>query len=284
MVEAVRRELDRYSRTRRFSKSLRQPLSTLAFCPQLTIKRIDELEHLILLWRGVAFHPRPGRKIATRYLTLAFRHLSGAIHALLAVDKSKVDPVELLDLKDISPEIVAEIPDAAKRIAEEGVAFLETQSQSCKRISDIRFLWLETLRHLEAFIDDDRVREPRGQLVRELNYCLASPRLHRPDALKMLETLAKLEPDSEPNPLLIRLPQWIVDHPLSRNILDRALCLQVRPGLENEDDAECILDSWSFSIRGRESECDGGSEGRCPFDLGSGTTGRKRISSLGPKE
>lgn len=260
MAEAVLRELDRYSRTRRLSSSLRRPLLNLAFCPRLTIERIDELELLILLWREVAVHPRPGRKIATRYLTFAFNNLSRGIHTLLAVDKSKVDPMELLDLKDISPEIVAALPDAARRIAEEGLAFLETQSQSSKRISGLRFLWLETLRHLEAFADDDRVREARGRVLRELKSFLASPRLQRPGALRLLETLSELEPDSEPDSSMIRLLQWIVDHPLSRDILERALCLQVRYGLENEGDAEYILDSWSFPLGGRGSECDRGSE------------------------
>lgn len=234
---------------------------SLAFCSQFTIEQIDELDHLILLWRDVTFHPRPGRMITTRYLTFAFNNLSKGIHTLLAVDKSKVDPQELLELNDISPEIVAALPDAATRIAEEGLAFLETQSQSSKRISELRLLWLETLRHLEAFADDDRVREERGRILRELKSFLASPRLQRPGALKLLEMIAELEPDSDPDSSMIRLLQWIVDHPLNRDILKRALCLQVQYGLENNYSAECILDSWSFSPRGRGSECDRGSEG-----------------------
>jgi len=225
------------------------------------IERIDELEHLIHLWRDVAFHRGPGHKIATRYLTFAFSNLSREIHSLLAVDKSGIDPRELLALKDISPEIVALLPNAASRIAEEGLAFLETQPQSSKRISELRFLWLKTLRHLEAFAADDRVREARARILRELKSFLESPRLQRPSALKLLETLSELEPDSAPDSSTIGLLQWIVDHPLSRDMLERALCLQVRYGLENEYEAECILDSWSFSFGERGSECDRGGGG-----------------------
>lgn len=256
MVESVRRELDCYSWKRRCSRSLRRPLSNLAFCSCWVIERIDELEHLILLWREVAFHRGPGHQVATRYLTFAFSNLSRGIHTLLAIDKSRIDPKELQALENLSPEIVAALPSAAKRIAEEGLAFLETQSQSPKRISELRFLWLETLRHLEAFVDDDRVREARGRVLRELKHRRESPRLTRTGALKLLETLSELEPDSNPDSSTIRLLQWIVDHPLSRDMLERALCLQVQYGLENIDDAECILDSWFFSLRGRESECD----------------------------
>ncbi len=188
MVESVRPELGGYSRTRRCSRSLRRPLSNLAFCSCWTIERIDELEHLIHLWRDVAFQRAPGHKVATRYLTFAFSNLSREIHSLLAFDKSGIDPRELLALKDISPEIVAVPPNAARRIAKEGLAFLEKQSQGSKRISELRFLWLETLRHLEAFVEDDRVRESRGRVLRELKSFLASPRLQRPGALKLLET------------------------------------------------------------------------------------------------
>lgn len=261
MVESVRRELDRYSRTRHCSRSLRRPLSNLAFCSCWMIERIDELEHLIHLWKDVAFQRGPGHKVATRYLTFAFSNLSRGIHSLLAVDKSGIDPRELQALEKISPETVAALPSAAKRIAEEGLAFLETQSQSPKRISELRLLWLESLRHLEAFVEDDRVREARGRVLRELKSFLASPRLQRPGALKLLETLSELEPDAAPDSSTIRLLQWIVDHPLSKDMLERALCLQVRYGLENQDDAEGILDSWSFSLGGHESEFDGGSEG-----------------------
>lgn len=162
MVEAVRRELDRYSRTRRSSRSLRRPLSNLAFCPCFLIERIDELEHLVLLWREVAFHRGPGHKVATRYLTFAFSHLSRGIHSILALDKSRFHPLELVDLENISPEIVAALPSAAKRIAEEGLAFLETQSQSTKRISELRFLWLVALGDVEEFADDARVGEARA--------------------------------------------------------------------------------------------------------------------------
>jgi hypothetical protein len=136
----------------------------------------------------VAFQRAPGHKVATRYLTFAFSNLSREIHSLLAFDKSGIDPRELLALKDISPEIVAVPPNAARRIAKEGLAFPEKQSQGSKRISELRFLWLETLRHLEAFVEDDRVRESRGRVLRELKSFLASPRLQRPGALKLLET------------------------------------------------------------------------------------------------
>jgi len=220
-------------------------------------------------------NPGPGRKIATRYLTIAFRHLSGAIHALLAVDKSKVDPMELLALKDISPEIIAMLPDAAGRIAAEGVAFLETQSQSSQRISELRFFWLETLRHLEPFTDNERAREARGRILRELKSSLASPGLQRLVTLRRLETLSELEPDSEPDLLKIRQPQWIVDHPSSMDILERALCLQVRYGLENEYDAEGILDSWCFSVRGHGPETDQRGESSWPFGVGSGHDGSR---------
>lgn len=261
MVESVRLELDGYSRTRRCGRSLRRPLSNLAFCSCWMIERIDELEHLIHLWRDVAFQRGPGHKVATRYLTFAFSNLSREIHSLLTVDKSRIDPRELQALENISPETVAVLPFAAKRITEEGLAFLETQSQSPRRISELRFHWLETLRNLEAFVDDDRFREARGRVLRELKSLLVSPRLQRPGALKLLETLSELEPDSDADSSTICLLQWIVDHPLSRDMLERALCLQVRYGLENEYDAECILGSWSFSLRGGGPECDGGSEG-----------------------
>lgn len=261
MVESVRHELDGYSRTRRCGRSLRRPLSNLAFCSCWMIERIDELEYLIHLWRDVAFHRGPGHKVATRYLTFAFSNLSREIHSLLAVDKSGIDPRELQALENISPETVAVLPSAARRIAEEGLAFLETQSQSPKRISELRFLWLETLRHLEALVDDVRVREARGRILRELKSFLASPRLQRPGALKLLETLSELEPDSDADSSTMGLLQWIVDHPLSSDMLERALCLQVQYGLENEEDAGDILDSWSSSLGGRGSDCDRGSEG-----------------------
>ena len=188
MIESVRPELDGYSRTRRCSRSLRRPLSNLAFCSCWTIERIDELEHLIHLWRDVAFQRAPGHKVATRYLTFAFSNLSREIHSLLAFDKSGIDPRELQAMENISPETFAALPNAARLIAEEGLAFLETQSQSSKRISELRLFWLETLRHLEAFVEDDRVRESRGRVLRELKSFLASPRLQRPGALKLLET------------------------------------------------------------------------------------------------
>ena len=124
MVESVRPELDGYSWTRRCGRSLRRPLSNLASCSCWMIERIDELEHLIRLWRNVAFQRGPGHQVATRYLTFAFSNLFLEIHSLLAVDKSGIDPKELQALEKISPEIIAVLPNAARLIDEEGLAFL----------------------------------------------------------------------------------------------------------------------------------------------------------------
>ena len=249
LIEWTRRELDRYARTRRAGRALSRPLLNLACCPDFVLGQIDELDSLVDLWREVAFRRGPGHRTTTRYLAIGFGCVSESIHALLAADKSRFEPELLQSLKETPPETLAALPAAAERIAAEGLAFLDSQSQSPTRISWLRCRWLETLGHLEAFVDDPRVGEARGRLLRELEKRAAKPGPPRAGTFHLLETVAELMPEFAPDPSTITFLQRIVDHPSSSTQLERALELQVRFGLEHEYGAESILESWHSTLR-----------------------------------